>query len=506
MVRLGNEYPLFFDRDFSKDPARLGHEAAFTVIQVGKQWEGKYYPGQRLGIQPDVYVQGKRVILGVNIPGAMTQYTAIPKEVLSGDEGSYVFPVPPELTYVDVALLEPWACVDAAYTPRRRLEPKNDGVLWIKGRPGAPRTYTMSRPLNSAQVILSDVPHDLAAWVLTQTVEVVERNGVDGSALVDKFTDGVGFDDIILLDPRKAGVVSGAADCLSQRGVLNIVSAHPLDAPVSVDVGRLHYGPVAYLGCMGPDIAQAYGVDRNRSELVPGGVTCVVGAGGPMGRMHVQRALEMTDGPRAVIATDTVEARLDGLMRGFSAMAEAKGCEFTVIKAGAEPERLQQEAGRLTGGVGCDDIVVMVPSTRLIEEAVRCLSPDGMLVLFAGVPLGSRALLPLDNVYLHNVQFTGTSGSTVADELRVLEKVKLGTLSPARSLGAIVGLMGVAEGFRAVMEGVFPGKVVIFPQLPDLPLLSLAELKTALPDVYAGLGPDETWTARAEKALFERYL
>jgi hypothetical protein len=45
---------------------------------------------------------------------------------------------------------------------------------------------------------------------------------------------------------------------------------------------------------------------------------------------------------------------------------------------------------------------------------------------------------------------------------------------------------------------------MIYPQLPDLPLLSLAELAGALPEVYRQLDPGPVWTARAERTLIER--
>ena len=126
MVRMGHNYPLFFERDFTANPARLGHEAALTVVQVGEKWRDQFHAGQRLGIQPDVYNNGERTIFGVNISGAMAQYVTLDRRVLAGNGSSYVFPVPPETSYAEVALLEPWACVDVAYSPTaRRLEPKS---------------------------------------------------------------------------------------------------------------------------------------------------------------------------------------------------------------------------------------------------------------------------------------------------------------------------------------------------------------------------------------------
>jgi hypothetical protein len=62
------------------------------------------------------------------------------------------------------------------------------------------------------------------------------------------------------------------------------------------------------------------------------------------------------------------------------------------------------------------------------------------------------------------------------------------------------------EGLRALVEGRFAGKIVIFPQLRGLPLTSLEDLAAREPDIAAALGPGGTWTTAAEAVLFARYL
>lgn len=506
MIRIGNQYPLFHGRDLERNPSRLGHEVALTVVEVGANWQQTYHRGQRLGLQPDIFINGKRSAFGVVIPGGLTEYVTLTREILAGDEGAYVFPVPTEIGYVDTALLEPWACVEMSYSAKRRLELKAGGTLWIKGWPGDTHSYRMSRPLNSRRIIATDVPDSFAAWLKSQPVGVLVRNGTDADLLAKELTDGKGFDDIILLNPRRALDIAEAARCLAQQGTLTLVGDQPLDGRVSIDVGRIHYEPIAFMGCTGPDIAEAFGPQRNRSELRPGGVAWMLGAGGPMGRMHVQRALEMPDGPRSLVVTNRGTNRLDSLIRQFGPMAEASGREFVAFSPDAEPDRLAREFSRLTGGRGFDDIVIMVPQLAVMAEAVDHLAPDGMMSLFAGLPPGNELPLPLDHVYLHGAQFTGTSGSKLKDQLRVLEKAQAGTLSPSLVLAAVGGLKAAAQGLQAVLDGTYPGKVVIFPQLPDLPLVSLPDLKTTMPEVYACLGPEATWTPQAERALFERWL
>jgi L-sorbose 1-phosphate reductase len=505
MVRMGGDYPLFFQRDFAAEPARLGHEAALTVVQVGENWAAQFYPGLRLGIQPDVYINGKRAIFGVNLPGAMAQYVTLGRATLASDRGSCVFPVLSEETsYAEVALLEPWACVDVAYSATaRRLAPKSGGLMWIRGEAGDARQYTMSRPLESRTVVLTEAPASLASCVLSQPVEVIECSDPAVAATLLELSGGSGPDDIVLLNPAEAATVAAAIDALAPRGALNLVSDGGLREPALVDISKLHYQHLALLGCSGPDIAAAYGAQRNRSDLRPGGVTWIMGAGGAMGRMHLQRALQMPDGPRAVVATNRGQERLHALRDDFAAMAAASGRELVAFSPEQEPDRLERELGRLTGGRGCDDIVVVVPGAAVVAQALPWLASGGLLMVFAGVPAGNRVALPLALVARHGAQFTGTSGSTVADQLRVLEKAQAGALSAASPVAAVGGMAAIRTGVQAVMEQRYPGKVMIYPQLVDLPLLSLSDLAEVLPAVYRQLDPGPIWTARAERALIE---
>jgi hypothetical protein len=61
-----------------------------------------------------------------------------------------------------------------------------------------------------------------------------------------------------------------------------------------------------------------------------------------------------------------------------------------------------------------------------------------------------------------------------------------------------------AEAIQSVVTGKYSGKVVIFPQLRNLPLTSLQELTERLPEVAARLGDDGMWTREAEEALIEK--
>jgi threonine dehydrogenase-like Zn-dependent dehydrogenase len=159
---------------------------------------------------------------------------------------------------------------------------------------------------------------------------------------------------------------------------------------------------------------------------------------------------------------------------------------------------------RVTNNQGADDVVVSVPHAGLMEEGIAIMKPDGMVVLFAGVPNGTMGEVNLSNVYLSNAQYTGTSGLTMHDQTLVMESRLAGTLSPGRSVAAIGGLDTAIEAFESVIEGRYPGKVIVFPQIRNLPLTGLNELSKLFPDVAAKLGDNFLWTNKAEELLIEK--
>ena len=506
LIRQGGNHPKLYNRDLSKEPTRLGHEAAITVIEVGENLREQYAPGQRLAVQPDIYQNGKSTAYGYTIPGGLIQYHLIGAEMLETDAGACLLPLEGDPGYAESSLLEPWGCVMAAYTQRRRLVPKADGVMWIVGN-GSERDYRFSRWMEApATIVLTDVSDHIRQMAERTGAQIVERDGVtDVAALADELTYG-GFDDIVVLEPKSAEKVSTISRHIARRGTMNLVGTEALDRLVSADVGRLHYDYIAFVGTNGLDISASYGEERNRCELQSGGAAVFIGAGGPMGMMHVQRAIELPNGPKLIIATDINQMRLDALAERFTPLATANGRELIVVNPNESEKPLREIVMDATDGEGADDVVVSVPYAPLMAESDTLMNENGMLVLFAGVPNGTMAPVNLSNVYLHNAQYTGTSGLTIHDQADVMDRMLAGTLSPGRSVAAIGGIEAAQDGVVAMMEGTYPGKIVIFPQISNLPLTGLDALHESFPQIAKHLGQGNSWTAEAEAALFETFL
>lgn len=509
LIRQGGNHPKLYNRDLAKEPTRLGHEAALTILKVGQNLQDQYQPGQRVAMQPDIYQNGKSTAYGYTIPGGLIQYHLIGPEVLDTDAGACLLPLAGEMGYAETALLEPWGCVMASYTQRRRLTPQMGGIMWIIGHADDATDYTFSAHLDApTTIILTDAPAAIQALVAATDATVVERNGLnpdDYANLATELTDGAGFDDIVLLDPHDANQVHEAGKQIKRRGTLNLVGKRPLNGHPPTDVGRLHYDYIAYVGNNGTDISASYGEERNRCELRANGSTVVIGAGGPMGMMHVQRAIELPAGPRLIIATEMNDLRLEALQDRFVPLAEKNGRKLVLYNPKTADSTLYDFTMRHTDNIGADDVVVCVPAAPLMAEAGTLMNPDGMLVLFAGVPNGTMAPLDVSNVYLANAQFTGTSGLTIHDQALVMERTLAGELSPSHSVAAIGGMEAAKDGIIAMMESRYPGKIVIFPQISGLPLTGLNELADRFPDIAQHLGEGNSWTDAAEQALIEAF-
>jgi len=516
IIRQGGSHPRLVGRDLEKQPVVMGHEVALTVVGVGEHLRDQYHIGDRFAVQADIYYKGRGMAYGYRLQGGYSQYALVGEEILHGDEGCYLLPMPESLGYSEAALTEPWACVEAAYVIEYRTGLKPDGIAWFLGGGVDGPTYTISRGLDAdahpARIVLSDVPaalrDELTARAEALGIEVVTLDGLSPEEYerAREHTGDAGFDDIVILGPIAPEVIEAASRHLAHGGILNIVSPAPIERPVALDVGRLHYDHTTFVGSPGPDIAASY--QPIRSELKPGGCALFVGAAGPMGHMHVQRAIQLPERPSIVVATNLRSPRIQELAAKFKNLAQRQGVKlFTRSQGNFTPEAFAEEMDALTEGHGFDDVIICAASAEGLT-ALTALAADGAVVnLFAGLPRGTLAHLDVNAIIQRGVRYIGSSGSTIADMRRVMEKAANGQLSPNGSVAAVAGLRAVKEGLRAVAEGRFPGKIVVYPQILDFPLTPLSELGEKLPEVARHLEDGgRTWTRAAEIAFLEALL
>jgi D-arabinose 1-dehydrogenase-like Zn-dependent alcohol dehydrogenase len=509
VIRQGEAHPRIY-RDMRANPVTLGHEVTMTVVGVGENLHGQYHVGERFIIQADVFVGGIGYAYGYEIQGGLSRYGVIDQRVLNGDDGNYLIPVQPDTGYAESALTEPWACVIAAYQLQYRTGLKAGGTTWIIGARDK-GVYTISAGFDEAahpaRLLLTDVPSGFAAWLRERAAAL----GIDVLDAPDLQNPPVmPVDDIVLLgaDPD---LVEAVSPHLGHFGVLAFIADEPMTRKVAVDVGRVHYDRWVYVGGSGPDIACAYSGVPVRATLKPGGWAWFVGAGGPMGRMHVAhalargtRAIQAYDGPATIVCTDVSDLRLDDLCASFGAEAEAQGIEWFCLNPlnketyAAGMARFQER--------GFDDIIVLAPIPAVIADAATYLAPKGVMNIFAGVGRGTMAQLDLSDAYLKDTRIIGHSASTIDDLRLMLHQAESGQLSPNRSVAAVGSLSAARDGLQAVRDTTFPGKVVIYPHIKEMPLTAVPDLKDKLPSVYARLKDGREWTVEAEREFLQLML
>lgn len=495
VIKQGPNHPRIA-RDMVKEPVVLGHEVSLTVVGVGEALRDQYKVGDRFIVQAEINVKGFNYAYGYRIQGGLSRYGVVDQRILNGDDGNYLIPVKPDTGYAESALTEPWACVTAAYGLKYRTGLKPGGTVWIVGASAgaADRGYTISRGFDAsahpARVLLTDVPAAFAARLAEQAaalgVEVVQIAAADVTTPVD---------DLILLAPT-AELIEATSPHLADFGVCALLGEQPLARKVNVDVGRVHYNRWVYVGGTGPDIAAAYRDVPVRSALKPGGRAWFIGAGGPMGRMHIQRAIQVDAAPAVIVCSDVSDLRLADLHDTFAGEAAAKGIEFICLNPMNQAAYAEGMARFRDGGF--DDVVVLAPVPALIADGATWLAPRGVMNVFAGVGRGTMAALDLGDAYLRQTRVIGHSASSIEDLRFMLHQAETGTLSPNRSVAAIGSLEAVRAGMQALMDTTYPGKVVIYPQIRPLPLTAITDLKDVLPTVYALLKDGREWTNEAE--------
>lgn len=471
IINQGSGHPRLRGRDLATDPTVLGHECSVTVAMVGEQWRDKFKCGERYLVQADIYFHGLGFAFGYLIPGGMGQYTYLDERGLEGDEGCYLLPVKPETGYSEAALSEPWACVEMSYNLEDRVEPGGGRLL-----------------------VVTD--GDPAAWRAANPEAVIMTGALEG--LGEDL-----YDDIAVVGPTPR-VVNALAPRLKKNGAMYLLGPAAEDGPVSLDIGRIHYENLRFYG--GADTMKGLAEIHRRHDLMKGGAALFVGAGGPMGQMHVQRAIEIADGPKLVVVTDLDRARLDHIEARFGDIAAAKGVILKTFSPVQFASRTaMDDAVKAESPEGYSDVVVLAPIPALVEGAMAFAADNAFLNVFAGLGIGSFALIRLSDL-CRGIKIIGSSGSRISDMRKVLQMVEAGELNTNLSVAAIGGLNAGREGLEGVKAARFPGKTIIYPHIPDLPLMGIDEIPARLPEIKDKLTAQGAWTKQAEAALLERFL
>ena len=470
-------------------PTVPGHEAVCMIVAVGAKVR-RYGIGQRVLVETDyrwLRTARSNAAFGYNFEGGLQQYVLMDERVIvdpQTDEG-FLIPVPDGLSASAVALVEPWACVESSYVTADRNCILAGGRLLVVAEAG--------HTARGLQASLGPEGRPGSVTVCCKEPRQIEAARQFGLPVrevtsLDRLADHA-FDDIVYFGADKR-VVEALNDRLAPSGVINItLGGQQIGGPVSVGVGRVHYGLTRWIGTLGVDASESYESVPANGEIRDGERAVVLGAAGPMGQMHVIRLVCAGKKGVSVVGTDVDPVRLDSLAAKARPLAGRNAVTLELVDT---------KARGLEGTFGY--FAIMVPLGAMVEQAVRHSQQGTRINIFAGIPSEVRQDLDLDRYIANRCYMFGTSGSRLIDMTIVLDKVTSGQLDTNVSVDAVSGMAGAIDGIRAVENRTLSGKIVVYPSLPDMPLTPLGRLSQTHPTVSANLCHG-LWTKAAEETL-----
>ena len=277
----------------------------------------------------------------------------------------FLIPVGEEPSASAVALLEPWACVEASYAARERGTLLPGGRLLVVVEAGREIDGLATLVAQAAPASCTAIAADEGQWSAIEVAlgpTAARGIRVDG---LDVLAAG-SFDDIVYFG-ADADRIEALEALLGPRGVIDIVlGGAAIGRPVSIDVGRIHYDLVRWVGTTGPSAADGYAAAPQSGELRDGDRVAVIGAAGPMGFMHTIRAAASGLSGLRLVAIDIDDARLAHLADVAAPLAAQHGVESAFINSRtAQPEP------------GFSYVAVMVPAPPLVIQALALRGTRG---------------------------------------------------------------------------------------------------------------------------------
>jgi threonine dehydrogenase-like Zn-dependent dehydrogenase len=469
-------------------PTVPGHETVVRIEAVGPGVK-KFKPGQRFLVQTDyrwVRTATSNGAFGYNFEGALAEYVLMDERIITSPQGeSMLLPVGEELSGSAVALVEPWACVEDAYVSKERTRLKKDGnMLIVADTKVTANTLTklFSKYGKPARI----------TWLSGVPIPAGLKIPADRATSISVLTDA-GYDDIIYFG-SEAKVVELLCAKVALNGILNIVlCGGKFGRKVVTLIGRIHYGGIRIIGTTGSNPAESMKVIPKTDEIRPGDRINVVGAGGPMGMMHVIRNICQGVKDVSLFASDVDDNRLAMLRKIVAPLAKKNAVTFKTFNP--TKDKITRKF---------DYTALMAPVPALVASSVTNAARGGLINIFAGIPATVKGEIDLDAYIQKKLYFIGTSGSTLDDMKRMLEKAESGRLDTNLSVAAVSGLAGATDGIRAVENRSIAGKIVVYPACRDLFLIPLDKMSEKVPEVAECLN-DGLWTKEAEQKLFEVY-
>ena len=260
--------------DIGKNPVIVGHEFAGEIVGVGGKWKGRFKPGDKFAIQPNIDYMGKGYAPGYSFPffGGDATYIIIPGVVM---EKGCLLEFKGD-AFFKASLAEPMSCIVAAFHASyhtvnggyvHEMGTVNGGNMAILAGAGPMGLGAVDYAIHGGRkprlLVVTDIDErrlERAKSILT--VEEAAANGVrlmyvntgsigNPEEYLLSLTDGRGYDDVFIFAPVKPVVETGDR-ILGKDGCLNFF-AGPTDSRFSAEINfyNVHYASTHIVGTSG---------------------------------------------------------------------------------------------------------------------------------------------------------------------------------------------------------------------------------------------------------------
>lgn len=182
-----------------------------------------------------------------------------------------------------------------------------------------------------------------------------------------------------------------------------------------------------------------------------GDTVAIIGAGGPIGLMHLQ--LSLRSGASKVIAVDLKEQRL-GVAEQLGATRIVNPQHQDVIEA------IQEE----TNGHGVDVAIEASGSKNGWQQAIQVVRPGGRALLFGGLPGGTLVDMDATKIHYGEIQVYGVFHSTPQDVYVAYNLICQEVIDTRSLISCELPLESLEEAFQRMQQGTAI-KVAIRPSL-----------------------------------------
>lgn len=196
--------------------------------------------------------------------------------------------------------------------------------------------------------------------------------------------------------------------------------------------------PYRHAALMEPLACVVHGQDV--LKIQPGETVMIVGAGGPIGLMHLQLALRQ--GAAQVIAVDLSDERLE--------VADALGATRIV---NPEREDAAAVARDMTDGRGADVTIESAGAKAAWLTAVDAVRKGGRVLWFGGLPSGTEIEVDAGRVHYDELTLIGPYHLTPLDCFRALRLIEGGVIDPEPLITHEKPLDQLEEALQMVIRG-----------------------------------------------------